>query len=316
MQPDPRRAKPRLRTTTRVLFLAALAVAALAPPQHLAAQQGDLVRERLTLLGPPIGTIPFHPGEELGFHVKAGMLGGGQASMSVGQIDTIHGFPTLPLEFRLQGRLAGGLFKVDDKFYSWMDTETLVSRRFRKITDHGRKTKEYEFRPEDLLVQRIDYDTTWALPSRLPLDDLSFVYYARTIPLVVGESYTYNRYFKDDGNPVILNVLRRDRVETEAGVFNTIVVQPVIPGSNLFKEGAQAEIHLSDDDRRLVVYMRVTQFWIVPLTMELAEFTPGVPSEPADTPRPAQPARDGGPAGERPAVSVPRAVDGQADGRH
>ena len=257
---------------------AVLGILAVGPLQEVAAQQnGGLVRDSLTVLGPGVKGFPFHPGEELKFRVNASIFGGGEALMKIGQPETIHGVSTLPLEFTMQGSVMGGASKLDDKFLSWIDPENLISRRFHKITDHGRRIREYEFFPEDNLVQRIDHDTAWALPSPLPLDDLSFVHFARTLPLEVGDTYTYNRYFKEAGNPVIIEVLRRDQVETEAGEFNTIVVRPIIPGSNLFEKGARAEIHFSDDDRRLVVYMRLTKFWIIPLTMELTEYTAGVP---------------------------------------
>lgn len=270
------------------LLLAVLPVLALtsfdclAPvrPQTLSAQENALIRDSLTALGPRIGKIPFQPGEEMVFRVRASVLGKGDAVMRVGQIDSIHGFPTFPLEFHIRGGAALGAFKIDKEYYSWLDTERLFSRRFHNITDHGRRVREMEFFPEERLVRRIDVDTTWALPSVLPLDDLSFVFFARTLPLEVGASYTYNRYFKDEGNPVILEVLRKDRVQTGVGEFNTIVVNPVIPGSNLFEQGARAEIHFSDDDRRLVVYMRV-KYWVVPVTMELIEFTEGQSSGPA-----------------------------------
>lgn len=287
MRPDPlgaRRApllaKPLI--PVAVLALALPSFSGLSPvlPRNLSAQEKALVRDSLTVPGPAIGTRPFHPGEEMVFRLRASVLGKGDAEMRVGQIDSIHGFPTLPLEFHIRGRAGWGLGKLDDEYYSWIDTEKLFSRRFHKITDHGRRVRELEFFPQERLVRRIDHDTTWALPSVLPLDDLSFVYFARTLPLEVGASYTYNRYFKDAGNPVILEVLRRDRVQTEAGEFNTIVVNPVIPGSELFEQGASAEIHFSDDARRLVVYMRV-KYWIVPVTMELTGFTEGVPSGPA-----------------------------------
>ena len=302
----------RLGRPLRAVMGAVLGILAVAPMQGAAAQQNGLVRDSLTAIGPGIKVFSFHPGEELKFRVNASILGGGEAHMKIGQFDTIHGVSTLPLEFHITGRAMMGAVKLDDRFYSWIDPQELVSRRFRKIQDHGRKTKEYEFFPEDLRVQRIDHDTTWALPSALPLDDLSFVYFARTLPLEVGDSYTYNRYFKDEGNPVIINVLRKERVKTEAGEFNTIVVGPIIPGSDLFQEGARAEIHFSDDERRLVVYLRVTRFWIVPLSMELTEYTAGVPAENGGAPGPLQLREDEPPTGERPDII---GVGGKADDR-
>ncbi len=294
---------------------AVLGILAAAPLQGVAAQRGTLMLDPLTPLRSPVGNVPFHPGEELRYRVGASFVGSGEAFMKVGRADTVHGVSTLPLEFGIRGRAMMGAYKLDDKYYSWIDPQKLVSRRFRKITDHGRKTKEYEFFPEELRVQRIDHDTTWTLPSAVPLDDLSFVYFARTLPLEVGDSYTYNRYFKDEGNPVIINVLRRDQVKTEAGEFNTIVVEPVIPGSDLFQEGARAEIHFSDDDNRLVVYLRVTRFGIVPLSMELTEYTTGVPAEPGGAPGPAPRPEDEQPVGERPAAPRPVSAGGGAVSR-
>lgn len=287
MRPDPLRTRLTSPLANPSLLVAILAIAlpssiGVSPilPRNLSAQESALVRDSLTVLGPAIGKIPFHPGEEMRFRVRASIWGGGDAVMRVGQIDSIHGFPTFPLEFHIRGGAALGAVKLDKEYYSWLDTERLFSRRFHNITDHGRRVREMEFFPEERLVRRIDVDTAWALPSVLPLDDLSFVFFARTLPLEVGASYTYNRYFKDEGNPVILEVLRKDRVQTGVGEFNTIVVNPVIPGSNLFEQGARAEVHFSDDERRLVVYMKV-KYWIVPVTMELTAFTEGVPPAPA-----------------------------------
>ena len=258
-------------------MVAVLGILAAAPLPGVAAQQGTLVRERLTPLGSQVGTVPFHPGEELKYSLRARGFGGGEAVMRVGQFDTVNGSRTLPLEFLIEARAWGGVFKLNDKIYSWMDPARGISLRFVKDQKHGERYREYEFFPEDLRAHRLDHDTTWTLPSALPLDDLSFVYFARTLPLEVGDSHTFHRYFKESGNPITITVLRKDTIETPAGAFNTIVVQPVLPESSLFPRSAKAEIHFSDDDRRLVVYMRVTRY-LVPLTMELTEFTPGVSS--------------------------------------
>ncbi len=243
----------------------------LAVPQPGAAQQTLLVLDSLAAESHKIADIPFARGEEMRYTLRAGIFGGGEAHMTVGQIDTVNGFPTYPVEWRIEGSALG--IGINEKFSSWLDRETLVSRRFVKDqhTAGRKRYREYEFHPEERLVHRIDYDTTWALQTALPLDDISFVYFARTLPLEIGETYTFNRFYKDDGNPVILRILRKDRIEVPAGAFNTIVVQPIIRTSGLFAEGGEAEIHFSDDERRLVVYMRADMGFLLPtLEMKLA----------------------------------------------
>ena len=263
-------------------FLAALAATfAPAPLAGVASQQSTLVHDSLTAPGAAPGALPFLPGEELRFALRARGVGGGQAVMRVGRIDTINGHEALPLEFHTTARGWGGMFKLNDSIYSWMDPARRISLRFVKNQKHGERYREYEFFPEERRVQRIDHDTAWALPSALPLDDLSFVYFARTLPLEVGDRHTFQRYFKESGNPITITVLRRDSVETPAGAFNTIVVQPILPESSLFPRSARAEIHFSDDDRRLVVYVSVTRY-LVPLTLELTDFTLGAPPEEGD----------------------------------
>lgn len=256
--------RPTLSRHSSAMLLCALAAAL--PPAGTA-QDTSLVLDSLVTTSYRVEHVPFEPGEELRFNARASIFGGGDAFMTVGQVDTLHGFPTYPVALRIKGSVLG--IGLEQTLSSWMDTETLVSRRF--INDQLKpreRYREHDFFPEQRLVQRIDYDTTWALPTALPLDDISFVYFARTIPLEVGETYTFHRYYKDDGNPVILKVLRRDRTEVPAGVFNTIVVQPIIRTSGLFSEGGEAEIHFSDDERRLVVYLRADMGTLLP-TLEL-----------------------------------------------
>src|SRR5437773_2143430 len=70
----------------------------------------------------------------------------------------------------------------------------------------------------------------------LPLDDGSFLYFLRTIPLEVGKEYSFDRYFRPDRNPVRIQVLRRERVSVPAGQFDAVVVRPIINAKGVFSE--------------------------------------------------------------------------------
>jgi hypothetical protein len=91
---------------------------------------------------------------------------------------------------------------------------------------------------------------------RNPLDDGSFIYFLRTIPLTVCETYTFERYFLPDRNPVTIRVLRRERIRVPAGEFNALVIQPVIKSKGIFSENGHAEVWLSDDDARIMLQMK------------------------------------------------------------
>ena len=78
----------------------------------------------------------------------------------------------------------------------------------------------------------------------------------RSIPLALGQTYSFDRYFKPDRNPVRVVVLRSEKVKVPAGTFSTVVVRPIIKTTGLFSEGGKAEVWFSDDDARLLVQLK------------------------------------------------------------
>lgn len=230
-------------------------------------------------IDPEAAVVPFGPGERLEYKVKIGILNAGHAHMAVLGIDSVRGDPTYHLQMALKGSLLFGAAKVDDLWDSWLDTRLLISRRYiRDIHELSYKSyRHYEFYPEELYWDRADNDEFGDLASALPLDDIAFVYFIRTLPLEVGKTYTIPRYFKKSGNPVIIKVERRGQRETPAGTFNTIVVRPVIKTSGLFSEGGEAELHFTDDEHRYLVYLRSKMPVVGSVTLHLESISPGTP---------------------------------------
>ncbi|HEX7981383.1 MAG TPA: DUF3108 domain-containing protein, partial [Gemmatimonadaceae bacterium] len=120
----------------------------------------------------------------------------------------------------------------------------------------NRRQRTYEFSPERKKGRRVDNDETFALPTDRPLDDVSVVFLARGLPLKPDDTYTIDRYFKAEANPIVLRVVRRESVTVPAGTFQTVVVRPTIKTSGLFGEGGEAELFFSDDAQHTLVQMR------------------------------------------------------------
>jgi hypothetical protein len=55
---------------------------------------------------------------------------------------------------------------------------------------------------------------------------------------------------------VTIRVLRKEQVKVPAGTFDAVVIQPIIKAKGIFSEDGQAEIWLSDDDRRMMLQMK------------------------------------------------------------
>ena len=230
----------------------ALGLAAVSPPGALAQAPVPWLRPAEPLATP----VPFAVGERLEYKVKLGIFNAGEGSLEVAAIDSIRGNPAYHAIMRIDG---GVLFaRVHDEFQTWFDTRTLTSHRF--IQDQNEvgseRYRHYEMFPERGVWERRDDEEVGDMPTSLPLDDISFIYFLRTLPLEVGDVYTFDRYFKETGNPVVIRVLRKEEKEVPAGIFKTIVVQPIIRTRGIFGEGGEAELYFSDDDRRALVYMK------------------------------------------------------------
>ena len=78
----------------------------------------------------------------------------------------------------------------------------------------------------------------------------------RSVPLDVGKTYEFNRYYHPDRNPVIVKVDRREHIKVPAGEFDALVLKPRIKSKGLFSENGQAEVWLSDDSARTLLRLK------------------------------------------------------------
>jgi hypothetical protein len=197
---------------------------------------------------------PFSIGERLTYAVKVGPLGKGTAVAELRGAETIRGRRVYHSVFHMSGSLL--FFKVRDEYESWFDPHNFVSLRYHQDIDQGsyERNRTYEIFPEKGTF--IDADKTEKPTVEQPLDDGAFLYFLRSMPLEVGKTYTFNRYFKPDRNPVTVTVVRRERIRVPAGEFDAVVLQPKIKAKGIFAEAANAEVWIADDDGRMMLQMK------------------------------------------------------------
>lgn len=207
-------------------------------------------------LEPPSGrvAVPFSVGERAEYSLKFGIFTAGTGVAEVIGIDSIRGRESWHTVFRVRGGIPG--FRVNDRFESWIDTRTFASLRHRQEQREGPRERERQFEiyPDERLYVENDREP---LPSvELPLDDGSFLFFIRTIPLEVGKEYAFDRYFRPDRNPVRIQVLRRERVTVPAGTFDALVIRPIIKSRGVFAEGGRAEVWIRDDSTRILLQIK------------------------------------------------------------
>src|SRR2546423_900484 len=203
--------------------------------------------------------------------------------MEVAGVDTVRGASALHLVFRISG---GALwYHIEQTLESWVGRSDFRSRRFWNRTAEKGKSweRKFDIYPDSGFYREAGRDTTVAtVPD--PLDDAAFLYWIRTVPLEIGKRYEYHRYFRPERNPVIVEVLGRERVGVAGRKWNAIVIRPRIPnGGGIFAERADARMWLADDDRHVTLALQ-SNFSVGQVTMELKAYSDPPPGRPCPGP--------------------------------
>ena len=214
--------------------------------------------------------VPFPVGERLVYGARYGPFSVGTATMQVAGIDTIRGVETVHFVFLIDG---GALwYHIHQNLESWVGRHDFRSRRFLNQTEEKGKAweRKFDIYPDSGFYREAGRDTTVSTVAD-PLDDAAFLYWIRTVPLEVGKRYEYRRYFRPERNPVIVEVLKRERVGVAGKKWDAIVVRPRIPnGGGIFAEKADARMWLSDDSLRIMLALQ-SKFSFGQVTLKLKE---------------------------------------------
>jgi hypothetical protein len=206
--------------------------------------------------------VPGHVDEELSYRAVSSRFGTiGTGTLSVTAADAIRGHAVIRLGFVFRGRV--GPFRVSDETYSWITSGEMRSVRYRKEerSPLGARTERVEIFPGERRWQAFG-GASGDTPTADPLDELSILYYLRTLPLKDGDSYTLTRHFDQARNPVRVQVLRRERTVVPAGEFATVVVEMRVRDSRVFRGDGTLRLSLTDDEDRIPVRIASTAPWL------------------------------------------------------
>ena len=168
-----------------------------------------------------------------------------------GPVD-VRGVSTYELHFDFSARV--GPFTVSQKSTSWLDPERMAAMRFEKRERHllTRRDESVDLFPEERRW-RTSAGETGSSPTSAPLDELSFIYFVRTLSLTAETTLRLDRHFDLDRSPTIVRVLEREQVSTPAGTFNTVVVEMRVRDPQHYKGEGTIRFSISEDGCRLPV---------------------------------------------------------------
>jgi hypothetical protein len=219
-----------------------------------------------------VAPVPFAVGEELRYSASFAGIRAGSATMKVAGIENVRGRPAYHIVFTIDGGIP--LYRVRDRYESWVDVQTLASLRYVQNIREGsyHRNTTYEIFPDKAQFRKDDGALEPSVSH--PLDDGSFIYAIRAAVPRVGETRRDDRYFRPDRNPVVLTGLRTETVKVDAGRFATTVIRPSIRANGIFSENGDAQVWLSDDANRYPVQVK-SKFSKFSLTLELQSVKAG-----------------------------------------
>lgn len=214
-------------------------------------------------------SLPVFP-ERLVYSISWGILAVGQATLVAEQIVDFNGKPAYALISEAKSNAFCDTFhKVRDLNESWVDAQTLGSLGYSKKLREG-----HFFRDEWVLfdsaagtyhARTINRDGSFRVQTgtapAFVQDILSSLYYVRSQPLVIGSEIVLDVNTKENW-PLVTRALKRERIKTPAGTFNTVLVEPSLRREGIFiQKGKRLRIWLSDDERRMPVLIKVEVFF-------------------------------------------------------
>ena len=197
--------------------------------------------------------LPFAPGERLTYTVKTARFGGsGRATMWIEGATSVRGTHVWPLRFDFGARV--GPMTAEDRTVSWFDARRGTSVRYVKHERHplAKQDDEVELFPEERRWSAKD-GTVGVSPTDLPLDELSFMYFLRTLPVGTTSDWSFDRHYAADRNPTRVRVVGRGEIETGAGRFRTVQLEMRVKDPRRYKGEGVIRIDLSDDACRIPV---------------------------------------------------------------
>ncbi len=238
--PDRAAAPRRGRRLFRYLGLA-LATLLAVPPGAAAQVPGD--------------RVPFTTGERLFYRAQSSRFGNvGTGEMWVEGPTTLRGTGVFVLRMRVRAGL--GPFTGTDESTSWLDPVRFATLQFDKVERHiGTRFREtVEVFPDEWRWRALgSTPAEGATAAPAPLDELSFIYFLRTVEVDTAGTVAYDRHYDAARRPTTIRFLGRSVVTVAAGRFDVIVLEMRVLDARRYRGVGTLTLHLTDDACRIPV---------------------------------------------------------------
>ncbi|MBX9734027.1 MAG: DUF3108 domain-containing protein [Chitinophagaceae bacterium] len=200
-----------------------------------------------------IRNFAFKDGEQISFNVFYSVIGiyvnAGAATFTV-QTEKLNNKPV----YHIIGEGTSNssydwIFKVRDKYESFIDTATLQPLKFLRDVNEG----GYKINESVTFNQQANTATSTKGVIKVPnciQDVLSAIYYARNIDFTkyqIEDKIPFSMYLDNEIYNLYIKYLGKETIKTKYGKFNAIKFKPLLVKGTLFSGGEKMTVWVSDD---------------------------------------------------------------------
>lgn len=204
-----------------------------------------------------ISNYCFGPGEVVTFKIFYNVIGlyvdAGNASFSV-ESTKLNNKPV----YHVTGLGSSNpsydwIFKVRDKYETFIDTATLKPYKFLRHVEEGK------YRKNEAVIFNHNEKKAVSTRGTFPINEcmqdvLSSIYYARNIDFTkynIGDKIPFSMFLDDESHSLYIRYAGREVIKTRYGKFNAIKFKPMLVKGTIFEGGELMSVWVSDDPNHI-----------------------------------------------------------------
>jgi len=212
----------------------------------------------------------FKPGEKLDFDINYGFINAGTATLEVDpNTSNINGRDCYLVKVNISSSPSFDfIYKFNELYKSYLDRQGVFPWLTEQEKTEGKDYKyiKSEFDQENqkvIITERNANNEEKKKEVKIDLytlDDIGAFYYARTLDVTgkqPGEVTILPYLSKDEVKELKIKFIGKENVETSAGEFRCVMVQPMLKESALASKVDDVTIWLTDDENKIPVKIQM-----------------------------------------------------------
>lgn len=222
----------------------------------------------------------YRQGERLVYDVTWLGIRAGEATLEAQGVVNLNGHQAYRLVTTAQSTpVISKIYRVDDRTESYLEPEPMRALRFEKnlregryrhssqtLFDHEKGIATFRYLdfskvPKDITrleeAERYGRYVNQEFPlTPGALDELSVLYYVRTLPLLANTTVTARVFASRKNWELEVKVLGRETLQTVLGPRETLKVEPLLKFEGIFQRKGRMIVWITDDAERIPVQMK------------------------------------------------------------